>query len=68
LVVRAEWHGHIAFAERGSGGFGYDSLFLVGEQTAAEMSPDVKNLVSHRGRALRGLARRLAGEGMNSAV
>ncbi len=40
---------------RGSGGFGYDPLFLLPQRgvTAAELSPDEKNLVSHRGRAAR---------------
>ncbi|MFA5006413.1 MAG: RdgB/HAM1 family non-canonical purine NTP pyrophosphatase [Candidatus Izemoplasmatales bacterium] len=45
--------GRIATAPRGSGGFGYDPLFLVPESgcTVAEMEPGVKNEISHRGRA-----------------
>jgi len=54
--------GSIAPVERGSGGFGYDSVFVPdgGDgRTFAEMSADEKNLVSHRGRAFRSLAARL---------
>jgi XTP/dITP diphosphohydrolase len=47
--------GRIAEAPRGQGGFGYDPLFLVGdgERTMAELSPEEKNRVSHRGEAMR---------------
>lgn len=54
LVAEAEWHGEIARAPRGSGGFGYDPLFhLPGlGLTAAELEPERKNRISHRGQAL----------------
>lgn len=47
--------GRITDEEMGSGGFGYDSIFVPedGRRTFAELSPDEKNEVSHRGRALR---------------
>jgi XTP/dITP diphosphohydrolase len=46
--------GCIARAARGSGGFGYDPLFLVdGRRTAAELPPELKDHVSHRGQAAR---------------
>lgn len=50
--------GRIIHAERGEGGFGYDALFVPEdhERTFAEMSPDEKNAISHRGRALRKVA------------
>lgn len=50
--------GRIGSEERGSGGFGYDPLFIPdGEvRTFAEMAHDEKNRISHRGRALRQLA------------
>ncbi len=50
--------GHIAEAERGAGGFGYDALFVPeGEtRTFAQLSATEKNAVSHRGRALQALA------------
>jgi len=54
LVAEGIWHGEIARAPRGTNGFGYDPLFLVKElgKTAAELELDVKNRISHRGRAL----------------
>jgi XTP/dITP diphosphohydrolase len=43
---------------RGSGGFGYDVLFCAEghDQTTAEMEPDAKDAISHRGEALRAIA------------
>jgi XTP/dITP diphosphohydrolase len=56
LVAIGNWRGEIARAPRGSGGFGYDPLFLLPSgQTAAELDPAEKNRVSHRGIALRKL-------------
>jgi len=47
------WRGEILFEPRGSMGFGYDPLFLDPEQclTAAELDPEIKNRISHRGMA-----------------
>lgn len=49
--------GLIGFERRGTGGFGYDPLFVLPEhgRTMAELDPDLKNAISHRGRALRRL-------------
>jgi XTP/dITP diphosphohydrolase len=57
VVRQASWEGRIARLPRGGGGFGYDPLFLVGDgaATAAELDPERKNRVSHRGQALRAL-------------
>jgi XTP/dITP diphosphohydrolase len=57
VVCQASWEGRIARLPRGAGGFGYDPLFLVGDGmiTAAELDPERKNRVSHRGQALRAL-------------
>lgn len=54
LVASAQWHGSIARLPRGGGGFGYDPLFLPRgmTQTAAELAPEEKNRISHRGQAL----------------
>lgn len=54
LVAQARWHGAIARQPRGGGGFGYDPLFIPAgmTRTAAELSPEEKNRVSHRGQAL----------------
>jgi XTP/dITP diphosphohydrolase len=57
LVAEAQWHGEIARAPRGSGGFGYDPCFYLGDLgcTAAELAPEHKNRISHRGQALQKL-------------
>ncbi len=57
LVAEAEWRGEIARAPRGAGGFGYDPYFYLPElgKTAAELAPEDKNRLSHRGQALRKL-------------
>ena len=62
LIGEGVWHGEIVSAPRGTGGFGYDPLFLVPEHglTAAEMGPELKNRLSHRAQALNALARKLA--------
>ena len=53
--------GRIGFAPRGQGGFGYDPLFIPEghHATFAELGEEVKNQMSHRGKALAGLKRRL---------
>jgi len=57
LVAEGIWRGEIGRAPRGSNGFGYDPLFYVRELdlTAAELSPEHKNRISHRGIALQKL-------------
>jgi XTP/dITP diphosphohydrolase len=54
LVAEGRWYGEIARAPRGQNGFGYDPLFWIRElnKTAAELDPDEKNRISHRGIAL----------------
>jgi len=61
LICEGVWEGRIATSLAGEHGFGYDPLFLVGELalTAAQLSPELKNSLSHRGQALRQLAGRL---------
>jgi len=55
LVCHGSWQGTIARAPAGSGGFGYDPIFVVPEagKTAAELSADEKRAASHRGQALK---------------
>ena len=62
VVCRGEVEGKIGFEERGDGGFGYDPLFvpLGYERCFGLFSPEEKNAISHRGRALARLAEKLA--------
>ena len=62
VIAQAAWEGRIGLGYRGTGGFGYDPLFLIddGARTAAELPPDEKNRRSHRGQALRALVAALA--------
>ncbi|KZS73452.1 non-canonical purine NTP pyrophosphatase [Mycobacterium kansasii] len=55
VVVRGQWPGMIAREPRGDGGFGYDPVFIPDgyQRTAAQLSPEEKDAMSHRGRALR---------------
>ena len=55
LTARGECPGTIAFAPMGEGGFGYDPVFFVPplKKTFAQLSPEEKNAVSHRGKALK---------------
>lgn len=61
LIAEGEWHGEILSAPRGSGGFGYDPLFLdvILGKTGAELTPEQKNRISHRGKALSVLLEKL---------
>ncbi|MCK4741077.1 MAG: RdgB/HAM1 family non-canonical purine NTP pyrophosphatase [Anaerolineales bacterium] len=56
-LAEGECEGEIIPDERGDGGFGYDPIFLVKgmERTMAEISPEEKNLISHRARAVQAL-------------
>jgi len=57
-VVTGQVEGRLVRVPRGSGGFGYDPIFLPDgfDQTTAEMTADAKDAISHRGRAFRALA------------
>ncbi|MDP2241573.1 MAG: RdgB/HAM1 family non-canonical purine NTP pyrophosphatase [Burkholderiales bacterium] len=61
LIAEGRWHGEVIATARGSGGFGYDPYFYLPgfDRTAAELSPEEKNAVSHRGLALAALADKL---------
>ena len=63
LVVEGRMDGHVIRETRGGGGFGYDVLFAAVEhpdRTTAELDPDTKDAISHRGRALREIAPQVA--------
>lgn len=57
LIAHGTWTGWIGTAPRGDHGFGYDPVFVVPDRgcTSAELPPDVKNRLSHRGQAARAL-------------
>jgi len=61
LVVRDTCEGYIAFEPKGNKGFGYDPLFYVPEYglTVAQMESELKNRISHRGKAMVKLAEKL---------
>jgi XTP/dITP diphosphohydrolase len=54
LIAEARWHGRILYEGRGSGGFGYNPVFLPEgyAQSVAEMDDALKNRLSHRGQAM----------------
>lgn len=54
LICQGTWEGRIAFSAKGLNGFGYDPLFYVPEQGchSAELAREVKNKISHRGKAM----------------
>jgi XTP/dITP diphosphohydrolase len=54
LICQGTWEGRILFAVRGSAGFGYDPLFFVPSlgNSAAELTAETKNRISHRGQAM----------------
>jgi len=62
LTARGACEGRILCAPRGTGGFGYDPVFLPvgGDQTMAELPMEQKNHISHRGKALAALMQKLA--------
>lgn len=61
-VVRGELRGTLTRAPRGSNGFGYDPVLDVDGRTCAELSPQDKDAISHRGQAFRAIAPLLARE------
>jgi len=69
VVAHGTWEGQVATEPRGTGGFGYDPIFVPAgmHNTAAQLAPEKKNELSHRGQALRALAAELALIGQSSA-
>ncbi|MHB8535940.1 MAG: RdgB/HAM1 family non-canonical purine NTP pyrophosphatase [Sulfuricaulis sp.] len=55
IICQGTWEGRILFEPRGTNGFGYDPIFFVPTHncSSAELPPEVKNKLSHRGQALR---------------
>ena len=61
ISARGECPGTISYAPMGEGGFGYDPVFFVPglKKTFAQLTPEEKNAISHRGRALRAFQEKL---------
>jgi len=61
VIADGRWDGEMIATARGAGGFGYDPHFWIPslQKTAAELSGEEKNLLSHRGQALRALIEKL---------
>ena len=70
VICSGTWVGQIAETPRGENGFGYDPVFLVGngQKSAAELSAEEKNRISHRGQALAQLVVRLKELGIGSSL
>jgi XTP/dITP diphosphohydrolase len=62
LIAQASWQGYIVPEPRGENGFGYDPIFYLPEKdcTSAELPPELKNKISHRGQALQLLLEKLS--------
>ena len=66
LIAHGVVEGTIAITASGSGGFGYDPIFVPDEskgKTFSQMTPDAKHAISHRGRAFRALREQLSERG-----
>lgn len=61
IIAEGRWNGEIIAEPRGAGGFGYDPHFWLADlgKTVAELRPEQKNALSHRGQALRALVEKL---------
>lgn len=66
VIAQANWHGEIVDQARGGNGFGYDPYFFLKEEgcCVAELAPEKKNAISHRGLAMRELVAQLRQAGM----
>ena len=67
LTARGECEGRIDYEPKGENGFGYDPVFYVDrfEKTLAEVTPEEKNSISHRGKALKIFAEKLSEKEFN---
>jgi XTP/dITP diphosphohydrolase len=70
VIAEGMWSGKLIDTPRGDHGFGYDPFFYLSEHdcTAAELSPDIKNRTSHRGRAMQSMIQQLQSRGLIAAL
>ncbi len=64
IICQGTIEGKILFEPRGTNGFGYDPLFLIPEKncSSAQLRPEVKNVISHRGKAMKQLLQKIQSE------
>ena len=64
IIAQGSWEGRILRQSIGGNGFGYDPIFWVEQYqcSSAQLAPEVKNALSHRGQALRALSQLLAAQ------
>ena len=55
VTATGKCEGYIGYEKKGTNGFGYDPLFMVGDRSLAEMTAEEKDAISHRGNALKEL-------------
>ena len=67
IIAEGIWEGYIVTEPKGKNGFGYDPIFYVPTHqcTSAELTPKVKNIISHRGQALKILSEKLSQMSIN---
>ena len=67
ITARGECEGKIDYSPKGENGFGYDPVFFIEKykKTMAEISPEEKNAISHRGKALEIFAKKLMNKEYN---
>jgi non-canonical purine NTP pyrophosphatase (RdgB/HAM1 family) len=65
ITTEGVFEGYVAYEAKGEHGFGYDPIFYVKEyeKTAAELDADLKNDISHRGKALRAMVEKISAQG-----
>lgn len=70
VIAQGVWEGRILHQPKGENGFGYDPIFWVPERdcAAAELSAEIKNSLSHRGKALKALTALIQSRGSDALV
>lgn len=59
VTATGKCEGYIGYEKKGTNGFGYDPLFMVGDRSLAQMTAEEKDAISHRGNALKALKEKL---------
>lgn len=59
VTATGKCEGYIGYEKKGTNGFGYDPLFMIGDRSLAQMTAEEKDAISHRGNALKALKEKL---------